>query len=214
MSELPPAGTTAQKFFEEFVPKAFAAAEVPDDARDVEVRLAVRLDGDGGGDWLFHMNKGDLRVEPGTIDGADFTVIQTFEDWRGALWEGRGGAFGRQSQAMFQPGSGAQQQGGGLTAAALEQLRALSGMIRMIVSGGEGGDWAVSFKLGPGEVPEEPTTTVTVKAEDADAMERGELDPMQAFMSGRILVAGDMTLMMQMQAIQMQAQAAAQASNG
>jgi hypothetical protein len=30
-------------------------------------------------------------------------------------------------------------------------------------------------------------------------------------MSGKIMVAGDMTLMMQMQAIQMQAQAAAQA---
>ena len=62
--------------------------------------------------------------------------------------------------------------------------------------------------------PEEPTTTITVKAEDADAMERGELDPMQAFMSGRILVAGDMALMMQMQAIQMQAQAAAQPKTG
>ena len=43
-------------------------------------------------------------------------------------------------------------------------------------------------------------------------MERGELDPMQAFMSGRLQVSGDMTLMMQMQAIQMQA--AAQAAAG
>jgi putative sterol carrier protein len=46
-----------------------------------------------------------------------------------------------------------------------------------------------------------------VTAEDAAALERGELDPMQAFMSGRIQIAGDMTLLMQMQAIQMQAQA-------
>jgi putative sterol carrier protein len=43
-------------------------------------------------------------------------------------------------------------------------------------------------------------------------MERGELNPMEAFMAGRIKVAGDMTLMMQMQAIQMQAAQAAAAS--
>ena len=59
------------------------------------------------------------------------------------------------------------------------------------------------------------TATVTITAEDAAAMESGELNPMEAFMAGRIQVAGDMTLMMQMQAISMQAAAqAAQASGG
>ena len=91
-------------------------------------------------------------------------------------------------------------------------MQALDGVIRMVVAGGEGGDWQVDFKLGPGAIPEEPTTTVTVTAADADAMAAGELDPMQAFMAGRIQVAGDMALMMQMQAIQMQA-AAAQAGS-
>ena len=52
-----------------------------------------------------------------------------------------------------------------------------------------------------------------MSAADAEALERGELDPMQAFMSGRMRVAGDMTLMMQMQAIQMQV-AAQQAQRG
>ena len=36
-------------------------------------------------------------------------------------------------------------------------------------------------------------------------MERGELDPLQAFMAGRIEVSGDMTLVLQMQAVLMQA---------
>ena len=67
----------------------------------------------------------------------------------------------------------------------------------------------MSFKLGPGAIPEEATTTITITAEDADAMADGTLDPMQAFMAGRIQVAGDMALMMQMQAIQMQAAAQA-----
>jgi putative sterol carrier protein len=90
-------------------------------------------------------------------------------------------------------------------------MQMLRGVIRMVVTGGAGGDWSVDLKLGPGAPPAQPTTTVTIAAADADALERGELDPMQAFMSGKIMVTGDMTLMMQMQAIQMQAQAMAAA---
>jgi putative sterol carrier protein len=91
-------------------------------------------------------------------------------------------------------------------------MKTLDGVIRMVVSGGQGGEWKVDFKLGPGPIPEQPTTTITVTADDAAAMERGELDPMTAFMSGRMQVAGDMALMMQMQMIQMQAAAQAQSA--
>ena len=213
MSELPPAGTSAQEFFEHHVPKAFEANPLPEDAAAIDVLLGVRLEGDGGGEWRFHLKDGSLRVESGPTEDAAFTVIQSVADWRGALWEGRGGAFGRQSQALFRPGqSGRGAPGAGaMSPAALALLQQLRGVIKMVVTGGQGGDWAVAFKLGPGAPPAEPTTTVTVAAADADAMERGELDPMQAFMSGRIQIAGDMALLMQMQAVQMQAQAMAQA---
>ena len=77
------------------------------------------------------------------------------------------------------------------------------------MSGGEGGDFAVGFKLGPGAIPAQPTATLSLSEADAAAMERGELDPLEAFMAGRIRVDGDMTLVMQMQAIQMQAAQAA-----
>jgi putative sterol carrier protein len=75
----------------------------------------------------------------------------------------------------------------------------------VIVAGGAAGDWRVDFKLGPGAIPESPTTTVSIHAEDADQMQRGELNPMDAFMAGRIQLAGDLTLVMQLQAAQMQA---------
>ena len=102
--------------------------------------------------------------------------------------------------------------GGPPSPAALAQLGGVDGSIRLVVAGGPGGDWQVEFKLGPGTIPETPTTTVTLLAEDADRMERGELNPMEAFMAGRIQVAGDMTLMMQLQAAQMQAATAAAAA--
>jgi hypothetical protein len=205
MSQLPPPGTPAKEFFEVHVPRAFQAAEKPAGAADLDVTIGVKLEGEGGGEWRMHLNRGEMSVAPGSTEDAPFTIVQSVDDWRGALWEGRGGAFGKQSRALFEGGSGGA--GAGLSPAAVAQLQMLRGMIKMVVGGGPGGDWAVAFKLGPGPVPEQPTTTVSMTAEDAVALERGELDPMQAFMSGRIQIAGDMTLLMQMQAIQMQAAA-------
>jgi putative sterol carrier protein len=84
-------------------------------------------------------------------------------------------------------------------------MRALDGLIRIVVHGGDGGDFAVGFKLGPGAIPAQPSATLSVSQADALAMQQGELDPLAAFMSGRIRVEGDMTLVLQMQAISMQA---------
>ena len=62
---------------------------------------------------------------------------------------------------------------------------------------------ATGFKLGPGDIPAEPNTKVTLTADDAAALERGELNPLEAFMAGRIQVDGDVALLMQMQAAAM-----------
>jgi len=216
MAEFPESPIAPKEFFESWLPDAFQASPAAEQMQDADMKLGVRIDGDGGGEWVFHIEKGVLSVRAEPRTDCSFTVIQTVEDWRGALWEGRGGAFGQQAVAMFKPGVQAEaarpgQPGGPPTPQALEQMHALDGVIRMQVTGGDGGDWAVEMKLGPGEIPAEPTTTVSVSSEDAEQMADGSLDPMQAFMSGRIQVAGDMAWMMQMQAIQMQAAAAAAA---
>jgi hypothetical protein len=156
------------------------------------------------------MGAGAIRVEAGSRDAAAFTIVQTVADWRGALWEGRGGVFGQQASAMFKGGAAAEAgaaaaPGATPSAAAIGQLAALDGLIQIVVTGGEGGDWSTGFKLGPGAIPAEPNTQVKITSEDAEAMASGALDPMSAFMSGKIQVIGDMGLMMQMQAISMQA---------
>ncbi len=229
--EFPSRPISASEFFERFVPKAFAESELPPGAEKADVKLGICLEGEGGGEWLFHLKRGSLSVEPGSRREAAVTLRQSVADWRGALWEGRGGAFGQQASAFFRPGAAAA--GGTLGAAgaaalnpvALTQLQQLDGEVKMVVSGDPGGsadstdsagsveDWSLAVKLGPGEFPAEPTTTITISAEDAQAMSRGELDPLEAFMSGRIQVAGDMALMMQVQAIQLQA-AAPRTSSG
>jgi len=197
---------------EEFVPQAMREglfANVPEDA---EVRLGVRLEGEGGGEWVIEVSGGTLTVTETARDEAAVTIVQSVADWRGALWEGRGGAFGAGATAIFKGaaagGGAASAPGASLpNAAAIQQLAALDGLIRIVVTGGEGGDWATGFKLGPGAIPDEPRTKITVSAADAEAIRAGTLEPMAAFMGGKIQVMGDMTLMMQMQAISMAAAA-------
>jgi hypothetical protein len=212
MPDFPASPVSPTELLEKYLPAAFAESAGRDQASGFDVQLGVALTGAGGGEWVVHLDDGAMRVSAVSRGDTAFTYVQSVNDWRGALWEGRGGAMGAQTSTLFRPGSREAAGAGAAGAigatpnpAALEQLRSLDGLIRMVVTGGEGGDWSVGFKLGPGAIPADATTTVTVSAEDAEAMGRGELNAMEAFMAGRIQVAGDMTLMLQMQAIQMQA---------
>ena len=218
MIAFPPSPVPPSRFFSDFLPKAFAEAGLPPGSENLGLKLGIELTGSGGGEWVFEVEGGALRVREAPRDAAAFTVRQSVTDWRGALWEGRGGAVARQAMSIFRPGEPPERGTAGLAGppspAALALLGDARGSLRLVVAGGPGGDWQVEFKLGPGEIPETPTTSVTIHAEDADRMERGELNPMEAFMAGRIQVAGDMALLMQLQAAQMQASMAAAGAPG
>ena len=214
MSEFPKHPVLPAELLERWLPRAFAEADLPADVRASAMRLGLRLEGAGGGEWVLSIEKGDLRVNAAPRDDTAFTFVQSVDDWRGALWEGRGGAIGKAAAGLFRPGAanaaaGPAAMGGAPSPAALEQMRSLDGLVRIIVRGGTGGDFAVGFKLGPGPIPAQPSATLSLDANDAAAMERGELDPLAAFMAGRIRIDGDRGLVMQMQAISMQAAAQA-----
>ena len=193
MIAFPPSPVSPSDFFSDFLPKAFAEAGLPPGSESLGLRLGIQLTGPGGGEWVFEVENGSLRVAEAPRDATAFTVSQSVADWRGALWEGRGGAVAKQAMSIFRPGERAAAPGPGLAGlsgppspAALALLGGVQGSLRLIIAGGPGGDWQVDFKLGPGKIPETPTTTVTLLAEDVDRMERGELNPMEAFMAGRI----------------------------
>ena len=211
MPELPTAPIAAQEFLEDFVPAAFAELAAGRPLPETELELGFRLLGEGGGEWVYRVRDGALDVEQADRKRATLTVIQSVDDWRGALWEGRGGIFGRTAVAVLSGSAfdglreAAGERDSGAALEALEPIRALEGLVRIVLAGDAGGDWSLSIKLGPGGIPDEPNATLTIQAEDAAAIERGELDPLQAFMAGRIEVLGDMTLVLQMQAVLMQA---------
>jgi hypothetical protein len=220
MPDFPTSPQEPATFMADWLQKAFDAMGPPPGSEGLAVQLGVRLDGEGGGEWVFDIADGALTIREGSCDESAFTYVQSVADWKGALWGGHGGAIGQGAARLFQPGHDipeavAGQMGGAPPPAALAEMEKLDGMIEMVVTGGEGGDWSVAFRLGKGPVPEEPTCSIAITSEDAAALASGELDPMQAFMGGKMVVTGDMTLMLQMQAVTMQAaQAAANPGGG
>ncbi len=215
MADFPAKPVEPRELIERWLPSALAEAPLPPGSEAVDVKLGIQLVGEGGGEWVLHVDHGQVRVARAARDEAAFTYVQSVEDWRGALWGGRGGAIGEGAARFFRPGALAAAPAGQLGAApspaALVELAKLSGLLRLVVTTEAGAPWSVGFKIGPGAIPAQATTTISITEADAAALGRGELDPMTAFMSGKMKVEGDMTLMLQVQAVQMQAAAASAA---
>jgi hypothetical protein len=214
MPEFPRSPVRPAELIENYLPAALEAAGRADPTGGATLALGVQIVGDSGGEWVLELCGGELRVSSGSRAQTAFTYVQSVADWRGALWEGRGGAIGRGAAALFHPGAPEVEAAFGIVGAgipaALSALAALRGLIHIVVTEPDG-EWRVGVLLGPGEIPAKPTTEICVTAADADAMAAGELKPIEAFLAGRIRILGDMSIVLQMQAAQMQA---AQAAGG
>lgn len=79
----------------------------------------------------------------------------------------------------------------------------LNATIQLDLAGDGGGIWAVRIANGSCDLVEggvdSPTMTISMDAADFVAMQRGELQPMAAFMQGKIKLQGDMGLAMKFQ---------------
>lgn len=73
------------------------------------------------------------------------------------------------------------------------------------ITGDEAGVWAFKINNGQGEVipggVEKPDVTFTISDKDWLAITEGKLDGMNAFMTGKLKVSGDMMLAMKLQSL-------------
>jgi putative sterol carrier protein len=77
--------------------------------------------------------------------------------------------------------------------------------VQFDLSGDEGGQWYVKIAdgkcdTGQGSI-ENPKATIRMDATDYVKMTSGELNPMAAFMSGKVKVEGDLNSVMQLQSL-------------
>ncbi|MBW2273867.1 MAG: SCP2 sterol-binding domain-containing protein [Deltaproteobacteria bacterium] len=204
MAEFPVQPVSPEEFLEDFVPRSLRRFQLPAEARRRTLKLGLRLDGKGGGEWRFDIEHGHLRVRPGSRVDASITVVQRVQDWRGAMWDGRGGVVGRGVISVLEHGPDSKPGRRGRSRRILEvldQLAGLNAVVRVVVTGGLGGDWWVGFKLGPGRISPKPDVTLSLSAEDAEALLKGDLDLVWAVMGGKLGLSGDKTLMLRLQSI-------------
>jgi putative sterol carrier protein len=85
----------------------------------------------------------------------------------------------------------------------VEKLRGMTATILFDVKGADAGLWTVDIDDGLVSLDEgksgSPDVTVEAASEDLIALIKGDLNPMAAFMQGRLKVKGDMSVAMQMQ---------------
>jgi ubiquinone biosynthesis protein UbiJ len=85
------------------------------------------------------------------------------------------------------------------------QLAGIEGSVLWVVEGEGGGKFAICFSGGKVEVKEgdkpDATATVTLDINTWKELASGESNPQAAFMSGKIQIAGDLSLIMQIQGV-------------
>lgn len=78
------------------------------------------------------------------------------------------------------------------------ELEGLYGQISFNISGKDGGQWTINFDDAPPKINvgliDDPTLTVAIDCEDFKAVLNSTLNPVSAYFSGKLKVAGDMGL--------------------
>ncbi len=164
--------------------------------RAVEMTVQVQLTGEGGGTWNLNVRDGQMVVSDTPVHEPIVTVVQEIGDWRKAMK-----TIGDRMGQIALLGGGLSSSGGPgaapLTKAKVEKLKTLAGTIKFVMTGGEGGDWSIVTKFGTTPMPAQPHATVTCAEDDYKKIVKGELNPQAAFMGGKMKIAGDMAVVMQ-----------------
>lgn len=157
-----------------------------------QATIKVVIEGEGGGSWYLNIDAGEMKVASEAAFAPLMTIYESraYFDWSVSI-ASEAGLFGPSGQNTQNE----------LTRSRIQRLKTLTGLLQFVFTevpdSGERGELGFLLQLGEGERPDTPQTVLTMKAEDAQKMARGEINTQQAFMGGFMQVTGDMALAMQ-----------------
>lgn len=158
--------------------------------RSVDATIRVEVRGADGGS--FHLNIRSGRMSAG--ESAAFPPFLTVVQER-AAFETLARESGDSALALLGGLSGLSGEMR-LTRKKVESLAQLAGAVQFSVTGD--GGFSLLTHFGPGPVPEQPNASIAVDDDAYRELRSGKLDPGAAFLNGKIKVAGDMQLAMQL----------------
>jgi hypothetical protein len=191
-----------RRFYTERVPAQFNRAlerTLADEGEDgrlfrglVSVDETIEVRVEGAADSPFHLNieAGRMTVgnapdhEPFAILVHDLAACEAIERESGDSALGfLGGMAGLSQEILF-------------TRQRVDNLRMVNGTVRFSLTGA--GGFALVSHFGGGEPAAEPDCELAVDAEIYARLRAGEIDAQEAFMSGKVDIAGDMQMAMQL----------------
>lgn len=207
------------------MPAIFAGFEFNEAERALDLRLGIVLlpgrGDDEGGAWTLHFVEGELGIVEGRSEDCELTVIQSVADWRAVLWEGRPALVAEIVDRVAESGPEALRSEPGFLSLrnpeALKGLSEIRGLVEVLVEAGPGDgagrgredgadrDWRLGILVGPGPIPAAPQASIRLGAEQAEAIRRGALHPLEALITGQLRLEGDLGLILQLQAVAMTA---------
>jgi len=166
------------------------ARRVLDGMRAVEATIRVEVHGEGGGTFFLNIAAGRMEAADAPAHPPFMTLVQDRASFERLAEEAGDSAMGMLGGLSGLAG------GMKLTRGRLDNLDAVKGSLLFEVTGAQG--FRVLTHFGQGARPERPDTTLSVDPDAYRDLRSGLLDPQNAFMSGRIKVAGNMQLAMQL----------------
>ncbi len=184
----PPNDITPERFFTEWLP-----SELGSHRASAPLHARVVLDGEGGGAWDLHFGPDGVRVAAPNGAEPAVTVRLSVADFRGVV-------LGDGPAARLAPPDASPADLVLLDATTQELVKAAQGIVRFEVADVA---FAATLKLGPKPMGP-PDATVTTDADTYRELLARRVPLAQAYFQGRIRLAGDVNLAMQLGMAMMQ----------
>ncbi len=179
-----------EKFFEEIVPQLFRDELKQNPVQDMgglDFKLQFKITGDRIATYGIIVKNGtDLQIIPTGIPDPQISFELNEQDWRDSITGKEGGEA--VMGMFFNPSM--------LNKKKYDSLLGVKGILNLALARETGESFNAKLQFNNANIP---VSTIKMKASEYSAMLKGQINPVTAFMSGKLKISGDMGLALKLQ---------------